>query len=425
MIRQYQQIVWLILFALVNSITFAAVDMPQVVMPSSKAFTANDVAVIINDSDPLSVKIGRYYQRKRNIADENIIHINFEPNKDTMHPGKFAVLKSIVEARTPEHVQAYVLTWAAPYKVGCMSISSAFAFGYDVKYCAKGCKPTFSSRYYNSTTHKPYDHFAVRPTMLLAADNYDDAKALIDRGLAADGSLRKGRAYLLETSDRNRSVRKVFFPSINNQLSNQVDINILKTDTIQNRNNIMFYFTGLKWVDAIDSNQYLPGAIADHLTSTGGKLTGGNQMSAMKWLQAGATGSYGTVVEPCNLTTKFPNPLIVMNRYLHGESLIEAYWKSVKMPGQGVFIGDPLAKPYAGFRLQKYKEGLLLSSPQLKPGFYVIKTADTLDGPFELLTSGIEISAYKKTIELSKPFAAVYSIEPLLNIGEPIELIIK
>jgi hypothetical protein len=26
--------------------------------------------------------------------------------------------------------------------------------------------------------------------------------------------------------------------------------------------------------------------------------------------------------------------------------LIEAYWKSVQMPGQGLFVGEPLAAPY-------------------------------------------------------------------------------
>ncbi len=70
-------------------------------------------------------------------------------------------------------------------------------------------------------------------------------------------------------------------------------------------------------------------------------------MSILRWLDAGATASYGTVVEPCAFPQKFPNPGIVIDRYTRGESLIEAYWKSVQWPGQGVFVGEPLAKPYA------------------------------------------------------------------------------
>ena len=110
----------------------------------------------------------------------------------------------------------------------------------------------------------------------------------------------------------------------------------------------MFYFTGLARVTGIDTNRFLPGAIADHLTSAGGKLTDSKQMSSLRWLESGATGSYGTVVEPCAFTEKFPRPDIVIDRYLDGETLLEAYWKSVAWPGQGVFIGEPLATPFRG-----------------------------------------------------------------------------
>jgi hypothetical protein len=36
----------------------------------------------------------------------------------------------------------------------------------------------------------------------------------------------------------------------------------------------------------------------------------------------------------------------LFNHYLKGDTLLEAYWKSVAMPGQGLFIGEPLARPY-------------------------------------------------------------------------------
>jgi uncharacterized protein (TIGR03790 family) len=100
-------------------------------------------------------------------------------------------------------------------------------------------------------------------------------------------------------------------------------------------------------VQRIKDNQFLPGAIADHLTSSGGVLNGSDQMSILEWLQAGVTGSYGAVVEPCNFPEKFSNPATLMDYYLRGNTLIEAYWKSVAEPGQGIFVGEPLAKPFA------------------------------------------------------------------------------
>jgi len=56
---------------------------------------------------------------------------------------------------------------------------------------------------------------------------------------------------------------------------------------------------------------------------------------------------YGSVSEPCNILGKFPDPAVLFNHYLNGDTLLEAYWKSVRMPGQGPFIGEPLARPFA------------------------------------------------------------------------------
>ena len=64
------------------------------------------------------------------------------------------------------------------------------------------------------------------------------------------------------------------------------------------RSDVFFYFTGLTHVPHLETLHFLPGAIADHLTSAGGVLDGTGQMSALRWLEAGATGSYGAVVEP-------------------------------------------------------------------------------------------------------------------------------
>jgi hypothetical protein len=52
------------------------------------------------------------------------------------------------------------------------------------------------------------------------------------------------------------------------------------------------------------------------------------------------------VTEPCNLPGKFPRPKVFLSHYLRGETVLEAYWKSVEMPGQGLFVGEPLARPF-------------------------------------------------------------------------------
>ncbi|OHE57407.1 MAG: hypothetical protein A2X71_08180 [Thiobacillus sp. GWE1_62_9] len=159
-------------------------------------------------------------------------------------------------------------------------------------------------------------------------------------------------------------------------------VEIVEANALENKADVMFYFTGLTHVPALDRNTFLPGAVGDHLTSAGGVLFGGSQMSSLAWLQAGATGSYGAVVEPCNFPAKFPVPAIVMAHYLQGETLIEAYWKSVQMPGQGLFIGEPLARPFAGIRQHVGDGGMTIAARLLTPGLYDVQAAPSMMGPY-------------------------------------------
>ena len=141
-------------------------------------------------------------------------------------------------------------------------------------------------------------------------------------------------------------MRSVTYPATERLLRNRVAVRRLEQDALFGAADVLFYFIGKDAVEGLETLRFVPGAIADHLTSAGGELTDSSQMSALRWLEAGATGSYGTVVEPCNLRQKFPDPALVARNYLRGETLIEAYWKSVAMPGQGIFIGEPLAAPF-------------------------------------------------------------------------------
>jgi uncharacterized protein (TIGR03790 family) len=310
-------------------------------------FGPEQLGVIVNDADPSSRRIAEYYRNHRGIPSGNIIHVSFTPGDKVMRPEDFQVIKNEADRQTPATIQAYALTWTVPYRVGCMSITTAFAAGFDANFCALGCNPTRPSPYFDTATRRPYSDFGWRPAMMLAGESEADVEALVERGIMADGSQPTGTAYLLNTTDRNRNIRARFYPGIKLLQSDRFRIEIIDADSLQYREDVMFYFTGRVKVAGIDTNRFLPGAIADHLTSAGGKLTDSRQMSSLRWLEGGATGSYGTVTEPCNFVEKFPRPNVVINAYLNGETLIEAYWKSVAWPGQGVFIGEPLASPFS------------------------------------------------------------------------------
>src|SRR5258706_8268848 len=300
------------------------------------AIDRTQLAIIVNTLDPLSVRIGDYYAARRKISFQNYIRVSFPPRKTMLTREEFDAIEAEVDRQTLPNVQAYAITWAAPYRVECMSITTAFAFGFDRAFCAEGCKPTRPSPYFDSRVALPFAQLKMRPTMAIAAVSFEQAKALIDRGVESDGSSPSGTAYLLSTSDKARNVRSVWYPAVEQLFRKRVNVRRLQEDALRDTKDVLFYFTGKSWVEGLDTLRFLPGAVADHLTSFGGMLTDSRQMSALKWLEAGATGSYGTVVEPCNFPQKFSDPAVVIRRYLSGETLIEAYWKSVAWPGQGV-----------------------------------------------------------------------------------------
>jgi uncharacterized protein (TIGR03790 family) len=395
---------------LMQAAAYAAPPEPVVTLFPQPALSADQLGVIVNDDDPDSVAIAAYYMQKRDIPAANLIHVRFKPGGGTLAREEFVNLKRRVDRKTPKQVQAYALTWAQPYRVDCMSITAAFAFGFDPAWCASGCKPTRPSPYFNSSVVRPFEAYKIRPTMSLAAASVMEAKKLIDRGIASDGSNPAGTAYLVSTTDKARNVRAAGYAALRTQMQRILPTEIVEANALENKPDVMFYFTGLTHVPSLDSNTFLPGAIGDHLTSAGGMLFGGGQMSSLAWLEAGATGSYGAVVEPCNFPAKFPLPAVVMAHYLQGETLIEAYWKSVQMPGQGIFIGEPLARPFAGISHQVRDGGMTLSARLLTPGLYDVQAAPTMMGPYRSV-GRLPVSWGTREIRLDKIPAAYYRFE--------------
>jgi hypothetical protein len=133
-------------------------------------------------------------------------------------------------------------------------------------------------------------------------------------------------------------------------------------------------------------------------------------MSSLDWIRAGATGSYGAVTEPCNFPSKFPVPGIVMAHYLMGETLIEAYWKSVQMPGQGLFIGEPLARPFAGVRHQVRDGGMTVAARLITPGVYDVQAAPSMMGPYRSV-GRLPVAWGTREIKLGRIPPAYYRFE--------------
>lgn len=392
-----------------------SVEAAPVVFQSSDGLNASNLAVVVNDADPLSVQVGQLYAQKRRIPAANLLHVNFAPGSTIMTPDAFKLMKQTLDASTPANIQGYLLTWNAPYRVGAMSITSAFTFGYDVKYTSPSvCAMTAASTYFNNGTRKPFTDLGIRPAMILGASNLTEATNLIARGMAADGSQPAANTYLVSTTDTNRNVRASAFNSTVTTVSPFIKAEVAYTNALVSKTDVMFYFTGVSTVANLSTNKFLPGAVADHLTSYGGMLTNSYQMSSLEWLKAGATGSYGTVVEPCNYTQKFPNPKVMMQHYLAGETLMESYWKSVAWPGEGVFIGEPLARPFSKVKIVKNTDGTWTANlPWVAAGTYDVMVTESSGVPFRLYRKVALSAAGPLNVKLSNFEYGFYKLVPV------------
>jgi len=319
----------------------------------SLGISSSEVAVVVNIVDPQSVIVGEAYASKRGIPASQVISLNFTVAQN-LPRAAFLPLKAQLDAALPASVQALVLTWLWPFSVDCMSVTSAFAFGFNTSFCGQ-CTPTAPSPFFNSTSTRPFTDFGVRPSFLLAGWSAQSALRTLEAGIAADGTHPKGDGFAFRTFDVARSVRFQEFQLAAAEMVGRVNQtyedcrapNCSDWGYLVNRKNVLTYWQSIARVANLTTNTFLPGAVGDHLTSYGGILTNtSGQMPCLEFTEAGATASFGTVVEPCNFCQKFPDPSVFWPFYYAGGTLVEAYWKSVEWPGEGLFVGEPLARPY-------------------------------------------------------------------------------
>jgi hypothetical protein len=176
--------------------------------------------------------------------------------------------------------------------------------------------------------------------------------AMIDRSVAIDGAHPLGTFYFEHTNDPLRSgPRDPLFPAAVaaiTGLGGQAQLQF--ADLPLGSMDCMGIMTGLAGPNIVGANiGILPGAFCDHLTSLAAMYDSTSQTKMSQWITKGASGTSGTIEEPCNYPGKFPNARLHV-WYFQGASLGEAWLRSLDfVPMQELFNGDSLCRPYATF----------------------------------------------------------------------------
>lgn len=328
-----------------------------------------NVIVVVNQNSTNSVQLGNDYCERRGVPPQNLLRmmgwtggsINWSPaNFQTylLNP----LLAMIASRGLTNQAQFVLLSMDIPYRVtdgtGQNSTTSALFYGFKtntapVAGIASCSLPDNSSNSYayselpfgqampNTAATSSFLAVMLTDTGLAGAEN------ILCRSVAADDSYPTQNVYLAKTTDSARNVRYVEFD--NAVFENQVAGNYAVQRTNTNATaftNLFGLMTGLANF-SLKTNAFVSGALCDSLTSYGGDiLENSGQTPSLAFLEAGASGSYGTVVEPCNYTQKFPDPVDYFYQ-TRGFSLAEAYYQSVLNPFEGLFVGEPLAAPFA------------------------------------------------------------------------------
>src|ERR1051326_2490192 len=330
-----------------------------------------NVVVVVNQSSSNSVELGNYYCEKRQVPPQNVLRTSWTGGNISWTKTDFETvilnpLLSMISVRgLTNQIDYVVLSMDFPFQVtdatGLNSTTADLFYGFKPDGAAMPGLPAScnlpavsANSYVGSENIFRFSPPATATTnsflaTMITSETLQQAKATIDQGVLSDNTFPTQTVILGHSDDPFRNIRYVNFDDTIFSAGLRMNYSILQSnlDSPFGLTNLLGYQNGY-FNFPISPDSFVPGAMADSLTSYGGLILGGSggHTTAMDFLNAGASGSYGTVVEPCNYLEKFPAP----QNYFYqarGFSLSECYYQSVTNPYQGIMVGEPLAAPFA------------------------------------------------------------------------------
>ncbi len=332
-----------------------------------------NVIVVANRNSSNSLALANYYAEKRSVPPQNILRINWAGGRVDWSPTELnthlltPLRAMLTERQLTNQADYLVLSMDIPYRVvqdsAINGTTSALFYGFKTNAPAPGaglpdtCSlPTASSNAF-AGSELPFRWTPpgnLGPTNLLTtmvtASNLALAKLIVDQGTTSDQSFPTTTVWLAKGGDYDRNIRYWQFDNVIFNTRLLGNHSMARTDSAglgAGFGTILGFQSGA-YSYGIGNTWFVPGAMADNLTSFGGLIfqNNGGQLNLLSLLAAGASASYGTVVEPCAWLEKFPSPQIYFYQ-ARGFTLAESYYQSITNPYQGLLVGEPLAAPFS------------------------------------------------------------------------------
>ncbi|HPF99633.1 MAG TPA: TIGR03790 family protein [Kiritimatiellia bacterium] len=344
------------------------------------AQSPREVLLLANSRSPVSLRIAQEYANLRGIPEENRVNLSLpdtilEPESQ-ISPEDFMrfIWEPAQTAIRERGLQSQILAWVYsvdfPIRVTTdppMSLMGmTFVRGHvpDSDVISKGSviSPFFAG------PDKPngpaaegqplswfHDILKDRmplPSMMLGftgsrGNDVDSILRCLHSGVESDGTRPTGTVFFVTSDDVRSRCRAWQYPAAAAELQS-LGVGARITDQFSNaeRSILGFMMGGASVNPLYGANAYLPGCMAEHLTSAAGIFHISDQTKLTAWIFGGASATAGTVTEPMAIWTKFPAARFYVHQ-ARGCSILESFFLSIRCPLQILLIGDPLARPFA------------------------------------------------------------------------------
>lgn len=345
--------------------------------PTRAGGSGLNVVIIVNQNSTNSVQLGNYYRALRNVPPQNLLRINWAGGNTEWNGTDFTntllnpFLAMLSSRQLTNQIDYVVLSMDIPYRINAgseyyNSTTSALFYGFvpDPGYEVGGsiqCDLASNSSNQYSGSECIFRQTPPLSTgsnfflvTMITASNLATAKMTASQGASSDGTFPTQTVWLGKSQDYYRNIR---YPEFDNTVFDtrlRGNYSVMRTN-MGDANGALVYFPGLimgyengnYYYDCSPIPLFVPGAMADNLTSFSGTIFENfGQVTMIRFINAGVTGTYGTIYEPCNYPQKFPDSQTYFYQS-RGFSLGECYYMSLTNPYQGLVVGEPLAAPFA------------------------------------------------------------------------------
>ena len=328
---------------------------------SSWAAGPANVLVVVNDSNAESKEITAYYAAKRKIPAKNLVHIKLPTNEYMSMDEFYGISKSIKAHITKNKLTIdYIVTTRG---IPIMTLGPGSGMSVDSMLMAMDKNITINkpqqgvpNPYFAKKEHFSHKKYGIYLVTRLDGYTVKDAKALVDRSLAAKPQ--KGTFLIDATPAWDSGGYKTM-----SDLMEQAHREIIgkgyvcyydnKLEFVGDLKNVMGYFS---WgsndkaysLKKYKSNEFRPGAIAETAVSSSArtfKHTSEGQSLITDLVEAGITGVKGYTSEPT--LNAVADPRILFLAYTSGYNLAESFYAASRwICWKDIVLGDPLCCPY-------------------------------------------------------------------------------